>query len=194
MNAFYQLLQNQSSFLALIGIVVGALFGSWIVFLDYRKQIRQVQPQQEAFRVQQVPENLDNLAELLIQNFKILNSFYSENLTQYRYSSVASITVAILGFIVIIAGVLIAFVSNQVTLGAVSSAAGIIGEAAAVLFFRQTRTFQTQMEASLQKLVSAQYLMTSIALAKELEGEAKKQEFIQINNHLRTLMNALHGH
>jgi len=194
MDFLINLLKEQSSALALIGIVLSSIIAALTIFLQYKSQVAQIQPQQDAFRAQQVPQNLDNLAELLIQNFRILNSFYSENLSQYRYSSIASISVAILGFVVIIAGILIAFIGNQLTLGAVSSAAGVIGEAAAVLFFRQTRTFQVQMEASLQKLVSAQYLMTSIALAKELEGEAKKQEFIQINNHLRTLMNALHGH
>jgi hypothetical protein len=189
-----EFLQAQGPLVSTLVVAIVALVTSFRIFLRYKTEISETQPQQDAFRAQQVPKNLDNLAELLIQNFRILNSFYSENLSQYRNSSIASISVAVLGFIVIIAGVLIAFLSNQVTLGAVSSASGIIGEAAAVLFFRQTRTFQIQMESSLQKLVSAQYLMTSIALAKELEGEAKTKEFTQINNHLRTLMNALHGH
>jgi len=188
-----EFLQAQGPLVSTLIVAIVALLTSFRIFLRYKTEISETQPQQDAFRAQQVPKNLDNLAELLIQNL-ILNSFYSENLSQYRNSSIASISVAVLGFIVIIAGVLIAFLSNQVTLGAVSSASGIIGEAAAVLFFRQTRTFQIQMESSLQKLVSAQYLMTSIALAKELEGEAKTKEFTQINNHLRTLMNALHGH
>ena len=76
-----------------------------------------------------------------------------------------------LGFIVIVAGILIAFIGNQALLGTVSSAAGIVSEAAAVLFFRQNRVFLTQMESSLKKLVSTQYLMTSIALARELPEE-----------------------
>lgn len=121
-----------------------------------------------------------------------MNSFYSESLSQYRTSSIASISIAVLGFVVIIAGVLIALISNHVTLGAVSSAAGIVGEGAAVLFFKQNQVFQKQMEGSLKKLVSAQYLMTSIALAREMDGENKVKEVTQINEHLRRLMDRLH--
>jgi hypothetical protein len=138
------------------------------------------------------PQTLDNLSELLVQNFRTLNSFYSENLSQYRTSSVASISIAVLGFVVIISGVLLALIGSQVAIGTVSAAAGIVGEGAAILFFRQNQTFQTQMESSLKKLVSSQYLMTSIALAREMDGEAKREEVMRINQHLRELMDGLH--
>jgi len=177
---------------SMVAIVLGAAYMSFKVYLEYKAQIKEKQPEEEAFRAAQAPEDLDNLAVLLVQNFKILNSFYSESLAQYRTSSIASISIAVLGFIVIIAGLLIALIGDQVTLGAVSSAAGIVGEGAAVLFFRQNRTFQDQMEGSLKKLVSSQYLMISIALARELEGEPKGAEVFRINEHLRSLMNALH--
>jgi Cyanobacterial TRADD-N associated 2-Transmembrane domain len=179
--------------LSTVVVVLATLAATFKIFLQYKAEIAKKEPEQDAFRAQHVPQSLDNLSELLVQNFRILNSFYSESLSQYRTSSIASISIAVLGFVVIIAGVLIALIGNQVTLGSVSSAAGIVGEGAAVLFFKQNQTFQTQMEGSLKKLVSAQYLMTSIALARELDGENKVREVTQINDHLRRLMDGLHG-
>ena len=49
------------------------------------------------------------------------------------------------------------------------------------------------MQDSLKKLVSTQYLMTSISIAKELDEEKKALEVGRINDHLRSLMNILHG-
>ena len=122
-----------------------------------------------------------------------MNTYYTENLSQARTSSLASIAIAVIGFVVIVAGILIAFIGNQALLGTVSSAAGVVSQAAAALFFRQNRVFQDQMQDSLKKLVSTQYLMTSVALSKELEGEQRGLEIFRINEHLRELMNSLHG-
>jgi len=177
---------------SIIAVILVSAVASFKIYLENREKIGEKGPAAEAFRVEHAPQSLDNLAELLVQNFRILNSFYSESLSQYRTSAIASISIAVLGFVVIIAGVLIALIGNQVTLGAVSSAAGIVGEGAAILFFKQNKTFQDQMEGSLKKLVSSQYLMTSIALARELDGESKIREIAEINHHLRSLMDALH--
>ncbi len=42
-------------------------------------------------------------------------------------------------------------------------------------------------------IVSTQYLMTSISLARELANDPKTEEVRKINAHLRELMNGLHG-
>ena len=192
MEVFLQLIRQGGPILSTLVVLLTAVITVFKIYVQYKAEIEKKQPEQEAFRVEHAPKTLDNLSELLVQNFRILNSYYSESLTQYRTSSIASIPIAVLGFVVIIAGVLIAFIAKQVTLGSVSSAAGTIGEGAAVLFFKQNKTFQVQMEGSLKKLVSAQYLMTSIALARELHGENKVREVAQINDHLRKLMDGLH--
>jgi hypothetical protein len=168
-----------------LGIFIIAGISALKIYLQYKREVLGKMNQEHAFREAQVPGSLDNLEDLLIQNFKTLNSFYSENLSQYRTSSLASISIAILGFVVIISGVMIAIIGHQVTIGAVSSAAGIVSEGAAMLFFKQNQTFQTQMEGSLKKLVSSQYLMTAIALAREMGGPQKDTEIQQINQHLR---------
>ncbi len=193
MTDILQFLSNQSAWLSAFAIAVAAFIATIQIYFRYKSEVINKEENETSFRSQLSPETLDNLSHLLVENFATLNSFYSENLSQYRASSIASIAVAVLGFIVIISGVLLALIGDQVAIGTVSSIAGIVGEAAALLFFKQTRTFQEQMESSLEKLVSAQYLMTSIALARELDGNAKEEEIRKINEHLRTLMNVLHG-
>ena len=192
MTPIFEFLSTSSPFVSMLAILAAALAVTWKIYFQYKTEVDSTRTDQAAVRSQLTPDSLDNLARLLVENFRTLNSFYSENLSQYRTSSIASIAVAVLGFIVIISGVLLALVGDQVAIGTVSSAAGIVGEGAALLFFRQTRTFQEQMESSLKKLVSLQYLMTSIALARELDGPAKDQEIAAINSHLRELMNVLH--
>ncbi|MDA2921216.1 hypothetical protein MYX76_17285 [Desulfobacterota bacterium AH_259_B03_O07] len=188
----FEFLSKSGPSVSALAILAFAFVVIWKIYLQYKSRVGSAQTDAEARRSRLTPESLDNLAQLLVDNFSTLNSFYSENLSQYRTSSIASIAVAVLGFIVIISGVLLALIGAQVSIGIVSSAAGIVGEAAAMLFFKQTRTFQEQMESSLKKLVSSQYLMTSIALARELDGEAKEREIVEINSHLRDLMNVLH--
>jgi uncharacterized membrane protein len=192
MKDILEFLSHSSPVVSIAVIVLAAFAATLKIYFQYKTEIERKEPEQDAFRIEHAPKSLDNLADLLVQNFRILNSFYSESLSQYRMSSIASISIAVLGFVVIVAGILIAFIGGQVTLGSVSSAAGIVGVGAAVLFFKQNQTFQTQMEGSLKKLVSAQYLMTSIALARELDNEDKVKEVTQINNHLRRLMDGLH--
>jgi hypothetical protein len=170
------------------GVFAIALLASWIAS-NFLKQSRRVN---DTINFSVAPEDVDNLSRLLVQNFQVLNRYYSENLSQARTSTLASLSIAILGFLVIIAGVLITFIGDQVILGTVSSGAGIVSEAAALLFFKQNKLFQEQMQNSLKKLVSTQYLMTSVALARELPEEDRAKELVSINDHLRQLMDVLH--
>lgn len=98
-----------------------------------------------------------------------------------------------MGFAVILAGLSVAVFSAQTAVGTISAAAGVVAETASYLFFRQNEGFQKQMSSSLSKLVSAQYLMTSIALARNMSADQKDGEISKINAHLRELMDTLHG-
>lgn len=164
------------------------------IYRDFRRSTDQEsQRSEERVRSEVAAEAIDNLSALLVQNFRVLNSYYSANLAQARTSTRASISIAVLGFVAIIAGIVIAFTLKQELLGSVSAAAGIVSQAAATLFFRQNRIFQEQMGDSLRKLVSTQYLMTSIALTRELPDGHRVEEVTRINEHLRELMNLLHS-
>jgi len=166
-----------------------------VAYLLYRLALKKGSSEAETEALARIlPSSGDDLSELLVKNFSVLNTYYTENLSQARTSSLASVSIAVTGFVVIVAGILIAFIGNQKSLGLVSSAAGIVSEAAATLFFRQNKVFLNQMQDSLKKLVSTQYLMTSVALSKELRNEeAMDAEIFRINEHLRELMNVLHG-
>jgi hypothetical protein len=180
--------------ITLIGVIAGTVATLVAIVLQYRRALLKEQRSQEA-AVQSVaaPEAVDNLSSLLVQNFKVLNTYYSENLRQARTSTLASISISIVGFVVIIGGITIAFVAKETLIGTVRSAAGVVSETAAALFFRQNRVFLEQMRDSLGKLVSTQYLMTSFALLKELSPGAKDDEVRQINSHLRSLMDSFHA-
>lgn len=177
-----------------IGVAGSTVATLLAIVLQYRRALLKEERSQEAVVQSAVaPEAVDNLSTLMVQNFKVLNTYYSENLRQARTSTLASISISVVGFVVIIGGIAIAFVAKETLIGTVSSAAGMVSQAAAALFFRQNRVFLEQMRDSLGKLVSTQYLMTSVALAKELTAEAKDEEVREINAHLRRLMDTFHA-
>jgi len=125
-------------------------------------------------------------------NFDILERYYEQTLAENRLLSRSAIEVSIPGFLVILVGVGLAF-SGLTTIGVVSSVAGLLSEAATVLFFAQLREQVKQVQDYHKKLVSTQYLMTSIALTHELRGDRHDMEIVRIINNLLFLSNELHG-
>ncbi len=154
-----------TTLMIILGVVLSTGLALVAIVLQYRKALLTEQRSKDAIVQSAVaPEAVDNLSSLLIQNFKVLNTYYSENLRQARTSTLASISISVVGFVVIIGGIGIAFTVKEPLIGTVASAAGVVSQAAAALFFRQNRVFLEQMRDSLGKLVSTQYLMTSVAL------------------------------
>jgi len=96
-------------------------------------------------------------------NFRLLEKYYEQHLVEYRLMARASLVIAILGFLVIVIGVFFTF-ANQVSVGVISSIAGLVAEAAAVMFFRQNNLLIEQIREYHKKLVSTQYLLTSITI------------------------------
>ena len=192
MDLIYRWLSDPGAAALLITVIVG-LVATLMVVLVFRRAVsiattEQEKKLQEDFK----PDVVDDLSNLLIQNFLVLNTYYSENLRQARTSTIASISIAIIGFIVIIVGLVITFAAKEALLGTISSSAGIVSQAAAALFFKQTHVFLEQMQDSLGKLVSTQYLMTSVSLTKQMNEEHRDEEIHEINKHLRTLIDSFH--
>ena len=178
----------------IVATLLGVLASAVGVLAEFRNSSKQEEKRSEARLKDDVTaESVDDLSGLLVQNFRVLNTYYSENLSQSRTSARASISIAVLGFVAIVAGAMIGLVFKQSLLGSLSALSGVICQAASVLFFRQQTAFQAQMKDSLKKLVSTQYLMTSIALARELPESFKIDEVHRINRHLRELMSWLHS-
>jgi hypothetical protein len=123
-------------------------------------------------------------------NFNILEKYYDQTLAENRLLSRAAVGVSLLGFFVILVCVSLAF-SGYTSVGVVSSVAGLLAEGATLMFFNQLREQVRQVQD--KKLVSTQYLMTSIALTDNLSGDRHDIEIIRIINNLLFLSNELHG-
>jgi hypothetical protein len=100
--------------------------------------------------------------------------------------------VALLGFFVILIGVSLAL-TGYVSVGLVSSVAGLLAEAATLLFFNQLREQVRQVQDYHKKLVSTQYLMTAVLLSTDLSVDHREAQIIKIVNNLLFLSNELHG-
>jgi hypothetical protein len=121
-------------------------------------------------------------------NFDILEKYYNQTLAENRLLYRAAISMALLGFFVIFGLVF----SGLTAVGTVSSVAGLLAEAATLLFFNQLREQVKQVKDYHKKLISTQYLMTSIALTKELDGDRHDAEIVRIIRNLLFLSNELH--
>jgi hypothetical protein len=129
---------------------------------------------------------------VVLDNFDILGKYYEQTLDENRLLSRSAIGVALFGFLIIIIGVGLAF-SGFVSVGLVSSVAGLLAEAGTVLFFNQLREQVRQVQEYHRKLVSTQYLMTSISLSEKLSAERRETEISKIISNLLFLSNELHG-
>ena len=125
-------------------------------------------------------------------NFKLLEKYYEQHLVEYKLMARASMVIAILGFLVIIIGVFFTF-ANQVSVGVITSVAGLVSEAAAVMFFKQNNLLIEQVKEYHKKLVSTQYLLTTISLSSELPDKERIKQREKIIENLLFLSNELHG-
>lgn len=134
---------------------------------------------------------LTDSSNLVDFNFKVLERYYEESLVEYKIMSRSSLIISIIGFIVIIIGVFLAY-ANLTTASVITSISGLVTEAASMLFFKQNKLIADQIKEYHKKLVSTQYLLTSISLSKELPESnsiASKEYIIQ---NLLYLSNELH--
>ena len=125
-------------------------------------------------------------------NFALLERYYEQHLIEYKLMSRASLAIASFGFIVITVGVFLAF-AGQTSVGVLTSIAGVVAEAASVLFFNQNKVIMNQVLEYHKKLVSTQYLLTAVSLAQQLPGGTGEAQVTRIIGNLLFLSNVLHG-
>jgi hypothetical protein len=135
---------------------------------------------------------LDDPKNVVNSNFQLLERYYDQTLAEYRLNSRATVAIALLGFLAILVGIGIAY-SGTITVGVVSSAAGVLAEAATVMFFKQNQEQIKQVQEYHKKLVSTQNLLTAVSLADSLEGDQREVEVKRIILNLLYLSNELHG-
>jgi len=93
---------------AAIATIIAVIACVVAIIRDFRRSTEEeVQRSQRRVREEVPPDSIDNLSALLVQNFRVLNLYYSENLSQSRTNTRASFFIAVLGFIAIVAGVVI---------------------------------------------------------------------------------------
>ncbi|MCU1299893.1 MAG: hypothetical protein JWQ87_177 [Candidatus Sulfotelmatobacter sp.] len=136
--------------------------------------------------------NLDDPKNVVSSNFQLLERYYDQTLAEYRLNSRATVAIAMLGFLAILIGIGIAY-AGTIAVGVVSSAAGVLAEAATVMFFRQNQEQIKQVQEYHKELVSTQYLLTAVSLADSLEGDMREAEVKRIILNLLYLSNELHG-
>ena len=139
----------------------------------------------------QIESTYDDPKKVVNSNFRILEKYYDITLIEYRFNSRAAISMAILGFMVVVVGAGLAM-SGIVTVGILTSITGIIGEAGTVLFFRQLESRSKEIMEYHKKLVSTQYLLTAISIAEGLSDESRERESRRIVGNLLFLSNQLH--
>jgi hypothetical protein len=191
---------------ALTGFAALAILFAFMFFKEYlsfRLRMKKLETHgidDEAEQSSDTPEQtdpgtgrfLDDPKHVVSSNFQLLEKYYEQTLAEYRLNSRATLAIAMAGFVAILIGIGIAY-SGVVAIGLVSTAAGVLAEAATVLFFRQNREQIRQVQEYHKKLVSTQYLLTAVSLADSLDGSGRVDEVRRIILNLLYLSNELHG-
>jgi uncharacterized oligopeptide transporter (OPT) family protein len=197
---------NSPTLFLFIASVVGLMFfREYIRFLIKLKEIRQNKPEsidktlsenessQTNIEItgKNIVYNVPDSSNIVDFNFKLLDNYYEQSLTEYKIMARASLIIAVLGFIIVIICVFFAISGNS-SVSLITGIAGVITEAASFLFFKQNKILIDQVKEYHRKLVSTQYLLTSISLAKELPEMESVKEKRRIIGNMLFLSNQLH--
>jgi hypothetical protein len=187
---------------ALTAIVAFMFFKEYLGFkLKMQRLAKGLGDSEESAKDQEAPSpkpspipdrSFDDPKNVVNSNFQLLERYYNQTLAEYRLNSRATVAIAMLGFLAILIGIGIAY-SGTIAVGVVSSAAGVLAEAATVMFFKQNQEQIKQVQEYHKKLVSTQYLLTAVSLADSLDGNSRETEVKRIILNLLYLSNELHG-
>ncbi len=125
-------------------------------------------------------------------NFKILERYYNQHLSEYRLMSRCTMLIASFGILVILIGASLVLYGTT-SVGILTGVAGIVAEGTMALFLSQNKAYMQQIEEYHKKLVSTQYLLSSISLTDSLPDDLRKEQTVRIISNLLFLSNALHG-
>lgn len=207
MNEIFKSLSDSNSTTLLIGFVgfiLLALLREYFRFFLKLKGIRE-KKNEPLDKENQQPSNIgeqnivinqvqteSEASAVVDSNFRMLDRYYDQHLTEYKLMSRATLVISILGFLVILIGVFFVL-SGYASVGILTSIGGAVAEGASILFFTQNRIIMEQIREYHKKLVSTQYLLTSISLTKSLNEEKRQEEVQKIIQNLLFLSNELHN-
>lgn len=155
------------------------LYGFYCVF---RKAIFFVNRPFEVLKIESETEKLqeeletDFFTNLIKINFKYLDKYYLQTQVQADKSFMLSAIAAVIGLLIVILGIILMFF-NKTTPAYVTTAAGIISEMIAAVFFYLYNKTIVKMSEYHQKLVLTQNIGLSLKIAEALpENERVKAQ------------------
>lgn len=177
-----------SKYAPLIGIGTSIYFS---ILFSYLLAIRSSNKQQlnqelEALKIKQRVFNIsldeseplsyfDRLVNINITN---LDAYYSMVKGHTNNSFIASISVGVIGFILIVTGLLIAFtdVNNATTIAYISSGSGIVTEFISGVFFYLYNKTTQQLKEYHDSLVEIQNILLSFKIIEDLDIDDQKAD------------------
>jgi hypothetical protein len=126
------------------------------------------------------------------RRYALLRAYAQQGLNQTRFSFLASLAAAGLGFIVIITGVMLAIVQADPTGGITTVAAGTVIDAVSLLFFSQDRRHQRTMLEFFERLREDRKLDEALLLMRTAQhGELQARVHAAITLHFANVPDAL---
>ncbi|MDR8392866.1 hypothetical protein NC796_17045 [Aliifodinibius sp. S!AR15-10] len=154
-------------------------FTRWIQFKNISKPIiEQISLQNEAEKLQNELE--DNFFTNLVKiNFKYLDKYYLQTQVQANKSFILSAVAAILGFIIIITGIVLMFL-DKTNPAYVTTGAGLLSEFIAAVFFYLYNKTIIKMGDYHQKLVITQNISLALKISESLPEDNQSKAQLEI--------------
>jgi hypothetical protein len=184
----------QDAFIILIGLIIILLLilgiGSALLFISILSQkefdeVRRRMGRQREERDEREPltrtndDYFDNLVKINVDN---LRDYYALVKVQTNNSFIASIGAGMVGFILIVIGLLMGFINgtNNVTAAYISIASGIITEFISAIFFYLYNQTVRQMKEYHDSLLEVQNILMSFKIIGQMTNEDTKIEALGV--------------
>ncbi len=121
------------------------------------------------------PEYFDSLVKINVEN---LAAYYSLVKTHTSQSFKVSLMISVIGFMLIVAGLIIGFKYDEKTIGFISTGSGLITEfISGVLFYLYNKTVR-QLKEYHDSLIDVQNILLSFKLIESTTDEKSKAEMV----------------
>jgi len=166
----------------LVSISLYSFFIAIYVFL-WKTKINKIKLELNAIGAKELKQNLDTEAgedfftQLVKINFKYLDQYYLQTEEQADKSFWISEIVSIIGFIIIIIGIVLMCFREQHDAGYMATSAGILSEFISAVFFYLYNKTILKMSEYHQKLVLTQNISLALKTADLLKIPKKKKRF-----------------
>ncbi|MET0623542.1 MAG: hypothetical protein ABW250_11225 [Pyrinomonadaceae bacterium] len=172
-------------FLVAVGIVISVLHFSVLVLATVVRRLwNRVILEKEINSLQEQLETGDFFTTLIRINFRYIDKYYLQTQVQADKSFYLSAAAAVVSLLLILAGVAMLFFasndSNRVTAATVTTAAGVLGEFIAAVFFYLYNRTVTEMSKYHQKLVLTQNISLALKMAEQLPDAVKPDAQIKL--------------